>query len=80
MPDLVIQDIDPDVYERMRAAAKAKGTTLVQVARRVLEERFAPPKDNAWAEAERLRKKIGKVSGASTKMIRDDRDNHEPYR
>lgn len=39
-----------------------------------------PSKEETWAAADALRNKIGKVSGDSTKDIRADRDNDEPYR
>jgi hypothetical protein len=37
-------------------------------------------KEEAWAEADRLRAKIGRVSDDSTKIIREWRDNDERYR
>jgi hypothetical protein len=37
-------------------------------------------KEEAWAEADRLRAKIGRVSDDSTRIIREWRDNDERYR
>ncbi len=80
MPDLLVRDIDPEVYKRMKKAAEAQGKSLAQTAREVLAEKFKPSREEAWAEADRIRKKIGKVSGDSTQIIREWRDNKEPFR
>lgn len=80
MPDLLVRDIDPEVYKRMKKAAEAQGKSLAQTAREVLREKFKPSREEVWAEADRIRKKIGKVSGDSTQIIREWRDNDEPYR
>ena len=57
-----------------------KGKSLAQTAREALAEKFRPSKEEIWAAADRLRQKIGKVSGDSTADIREWRDNNEPYR
>jgi hypothetical protein len=80
MPDLLVRGIDREVFDRMRKAAEAQGKSLAQAAREALGEKFKPSKEELWAEADRLRKKIGKVSGDSTQIIREWRDNDEPYR
>ena len=80
MPDFLVRDLDPEVYERMRKAAEAQGKSLAQTAREALAEKFKPVKQEAWAEADRIRAKIGKVSGDSTEDIRAWRDNSERYR
>jgi macrodomain Ter protein organizer (MatP/YcbG family) len=80
MPDLLVRDIDPELYERMKKAAKAQRKSLAQAAREALADKFAPRKEDAWAAVDRIRAKIGKVSSDSTRLIREDRDNDEPYR
>ena len=80
MPDLLVRDLDADVYERLRKAADAQGKSLAQTARELLSEKLMPPKEEVWAAADRIRKKIGKVSGNSTADIREWRDNTERYR
>jgi hypothetical protein len=80
MTDLLVRDIDPDLYERIRKAADAQGKSLAQTAREALMEKFKPSKAEIWARADRLREKIGKLSGDSTDIIREWRDNDEPYR
>ncbi len=78
MPDLLIEDIDPALYERMQKRAQAEGKSLEQFVRDTVREAFR--KEDAWAAADRIREKIGKVSGDSTQIIREHRDNDEPYR
>ena len=80
MPDLLVRGIDPDVYDRMRKAAEAQGKSLAQTAREALGEKFKPSKDELWAEADRIRNRIGPLDGDSTEFIREWRDNDEPYR
>jgi plasmid stability protein len=80
MPDLLVRDLDADVYERLRKTADAQGKSLAQTARELLSEKLNPSKEEVWEKARRLREKIGKVSDDSTKIIRDWRDNKERYR
>ncbi|MCC7346610.1 MAG: ribbon-helix-helix protein, CopG family [Variibacter sp.] len=80
MTDLLVRDIDPDVYERLRKAAKAQGKSLSQAVRDMLAEQVKPSKEEIWAEADRIRA-MSPYSGIdSTDLIREDRDNDEPYR
>jgi plasmid stability protein len=80
MPDLLVPDLDPATYERLRQAAADRGKSLAQTARDLLTEKLQPSKAEVWAAADRLRNKIGKVSGDSTVDIREWRDNIDPYR
>ena len=80
MPDLLVRDLDAEVYERLRKTADAQGKSLAQTARELLSEKLMPSKEEVWAAADRIRKKIGTVSGDSTADIREWRDNSERYR
>jgi plasmid stability protein len=80
MPDLLVREIDPELYARIKKAAERLGKSLAQTAREALAEKFNPSKEEVWAAADRLRHKIGKVSDDSTVDIREWRDNREPYR
>jgi plasmid stability protein len=80
MPDLLVRNIDPEVYERMRKTADAEGKSLAQAARETLAERYKPSRQEAWARAQRLRERIGPLEGDSTEFIREWRDNDEPHR
>ena len=80
MPDLLVRKIDRKDYERLRQRAKAEGKSLGQTVREMIAEKLKPSKAEALAELDRIRKKIGKVSGDSTQIIREWRDNDEPHR
>lgn len=79
MPDLLVH-VDPTTHERLRQAAADRGKSLAEAARDLLAEKLRPSKAEVWAAADRLRKKIAKVSGNSTSDIREWRDNVDPYR
>jgi plasmid stability protein len=74
MPDLLVRNINPKDYERLRRRAKARGTSLGQTARELLSAQLKPATDEVWAEIDRIRERIGPVPGDSTKDIREDRD------
>ncbi len=80
MPDLLVRDIEPEIYERLKIAARRKGQSLAQAAREAIAEKFKPSKEEIWARIDEIRNKIGPVPGDSTALIREDRDNDEPYR
>jgi plasmid stability protein len=75
MPDLLVRDIDPDVFDRMRKAADAEGKSLAQTAREAFAEKFKPDqtKEEIWRAIDRLRESVGSVSGDSTEIIRKAR-------
>jgi plasmid stability protein len=80
MADLLVRDIDPDVYERLRKTAKAQGKSLSQTVRDLLAEKVKPSKEEIWAEIDRIRAMSAYSKVDSTDLIREDRDNDEPYR
>ena len=77
MPDLLVRDIDPDVYERMRRAAETQGKSLAQTVREALHEKFKAQASKAevWARIDAIRERIGPVPGDSTEIIRKMRDS-----
>jgi plasmid stability protein len=80
MPDLLVPDLDPATYDRLRQVAAKRGKSLAQTARDLLSEKLLPSKAETWAAADRLRRKIAKVSGNSTADIQEWRDNVDPHR
>jgi|GEM_PF-5430178 hypothetical protein len=80
MPDLLVPDLDPATYERLRQAAADRGKSLAQTARDLLVEKLQPSKAEVWAAGDRLREKIAMVSGNSTADVRQWRDNLDAYR
>jgi hypothetical protein len=77
MPDLRIEDIDSALYARIEKQAQSEGKSVEQFVRDTLSKAL---REEAWAQAGRIRKRIGPVSGDSTQIIREHRDNDEPYR
>jgi plasmid stability protein len=80
MVDILVRNIDAETAAQLKRKAKAQGKSVNDLARDALAQAAKPSKEEAWAEADRLRKKIGKVSFDSTKLIREWRDNKERYR
>ena len=80
MADILIRNIDDDTARRLKEKAKADGASVNETARQLITQGLKPSKEEAWAAADALRQKIGKVTGDSTDIIREWRDNKEPYR
>ena len=80
MADILIRNLDDDLARRLKEKAKAKGVSVNESAREAIAAYVKPSKEEARAAAEAFRKRIGKVSGDSTEIIREWRDNKEPYR
>ena len=80
MADILIRNLDDDIARRLKEKAKANGASVNETAREAIKAYVKPSKAEAWAEIDRIRAKIGKISGDSTADIREDRDNNERYR
>ncbi len=80
MANILVRNVDEATADRLKQKARAEGKSLNDIAREALEKAAKPGKEEIWAEADRLRKEIGKVSGDSTADIREWRDNKERYR
>lgn len=80
MVDILVRNVDQATADRLKARAKAEGKSVGDIAREALTAAAKPSKEEAWAEADAIRKKIGKASGDSTADIREWRDNDERYR
>jgi hypothetical protein len=74
MPDLLVRDIDPEVYKRMKKAAVDQGKSLAQTAREALANTFKISRDEVWAEIDRFRERIGRTKDSSLEDIREMRD------
>jgi len=75
MADILIRNLDDEIARRLKEKAKANGVSVNETAREAIKAYVKPSKEEAWAAADAIRKKIGKVTGDSTKDIREDRDN-----
>ena len=80
MVDILVRNLDEDTARRLKEKAKAKGASLSEAAREALAAYVKPTREEAWAATDRIRAKIGKVSGDVTADIRADRDNAERHR
>ncbi len=80
MVDILVRNVDEETARRLKEKAKAKGISVSDTVRDMIKAGVKPSKEEAWAAADAIRKKIGKVSGDSTQLIREDRDNQERYR
>jgi plasmid stability protein len=84
MVDILVRNVDDDTAARLKKKAKAAGKSVNDLAREALVNAAKPGKEEAWAQADRIREKIrarlGHDLSDSTADIRADRDNDEPYR
>ena len=80
MSSILVRNVADVTKAGLKKKAKTAGKSLNDVAREALDAAAKPSKQEAWAEADRIRAKIGKVSGDSTQIIREWRDNDEPHR
>jgi plasmid stability protein len=78
MVDILVRNVDGDTAKRLKSKAKAAGKSLNELAREALDNAAKPTKEEAWAEADRIRAKIrarlGRDVADSTPGIREDRD------
>jgi plasmid stability protein len=80
MVDILVRNVDDEVAKRLREKAAQNGKSLSDTAQEALRMYVMPSKAELIAEARRIRNSIGHVTGDSTALIREDRDNDEPYR
>jgi plasmid stability protein len=80
MKQMLVRNIDDEIAERFKAKAQEEGKSAEQVLRDLIAQYAGPTREQVVAEIDALRKRIGPVSGDSADLIREDRDNDEPYR
>ena len=80
MKQMLVRNIDEETAERFKARAQSEGKSAEQVLRDLIARYAGPTRAEVFAEIDALRKRIGPVTGDSTDLIREDRDNDEPYR
>lgn len=80
MAQVLVRNLEAEVVERLKAKARARGTSLEEIAREALRQAVKPMTDELWAEIDSIRERIGPIPGDSTVLIREDRDNDEPCR
>jgi plasmid stability protein len=75
MVDILVRNVDDTVAAQLKKKAKAAGKSVNDIAREALRAAAKPSKEEIWAEIDRVRKRIGKISSDSTADIREDRDS-----
>ena len=85
MAQILVRNLDDGVAERLKARALKAGKSLEQSVREILTEAATPSREDVWAEIDRLREAARERAGGTvpldaTALIREDRDNDEPYR
>ena len=79
MGDILVRNVDDDAIAQLKKKAKAAGKSVNEIAREALVAAAKPSKEAIWAEADRIRAKIGARVGHdlpdSTAGIREDRDS-----
>ncbi|GGK46303.1 ribbon-helix-helix domain-containing protein [Salinarimonas ramus] len=78
--DILIRDLEDQVVARLETLARARGVTLEEIAREALRAFVQPPVSDFPAIAARIRAMGPFFPGSSVDLIREDRDNDEPYR
>lgn len=78
MANIFVRNVDDEALARLKKKAKAAGKSVNELARQALLVAAKPSKEEAWAEADRIRAKIRARVGHdlpdSTPGIREDRD------
>jgi antitoxin FitA len=85
MGQILVRNLDDSVIERLEARALKAGKSLEQTVRDILTAAAKSSREEACAEADRIREAISLRHGAGidfdiTAAIREDRDNEESYR
>jgi plasmid stability protein len=79
MVDILVRNVDDEVARRLKDKAAASGRSLSDTAQEAFRQFVKPDKAELLAEARRIRA-MSPLSPDSTPLIREDRDNDEPYR
>lgn len=80
MVDILVRNVDDEVARRLKDKAAASGRSLGDTAKEALRQFVKPSRAELIEEARRIRA-MSPYSGVdSTDLIREDRDNDEPYR
>jgi plasmid stability protein len=80
MVDILVRNVEEAVAARMKDKAAAAGVSLNEMAREAFRQMVMPSKAEILAEIDRVRAMTPRRLSDSTPLIREDRDNDEPYR
>ena len=79
MVDILVRDVE-DFARGLKEKAKVAGVSLNEITRAALRKEVKPSKAEVLAELDRIRAMTPYSPVDSTELIREDRDNDEPYR
>lgn len=77
MLQLLIPDLDREMFDRLRARAGRNGRTIEEEAKSILATALRPDPAKVWAEIDAFREELaasGRAFSDSTELIREDRD------
>lgn len=80
MGQVIVRNLDDAVIERLKQSARARDQSLEQRLRDILTEAAKPSRAQLLAEMDRIRAMSNYTELDATDLIREDRDNDEPYR
>jgi plasmid stability protein len=80
MVDILVRNVDKDTARRLKEKAAAKGQSISETAREALKAYVKPNREELIKEMDRIRSMSPYSPIDSTDLIREDRDNDEPYR
>ena len=80
MVDILVRNVDDAVAARLKEKAKAAGKSVNETARDAIAAFVKGNKAAVIAEMNRIRALSQLSETDSTALIREDRDNDEPYR
>ena len=80
MVDILVRNVDDEIAKRLKEKATTKGTSLSETAREALTAFVKPSREEMVKELDRIRSMSPYSDVDSTRLIREDRDNDEPYR
>ncbi len=81
MAQVIIRNLDDEIVERLKQSARNRQQSLEQRLRDILREAAAPDRAELIEKMRECRLATkGKNLPDATDLIREDRDNDEPYR
>lgn len=80
MVDILVRNVDEETARRLKEKAKAEGASMSDAARELLKQGLKPRREELVKELDRIRAMSPYSDVDSADLIREDRDNDEPYR
>jgi plasmid stability protein len=80
MGDILVRKVDDDAIARLKQRAAAEKRSVNELAREAIERAARPSRAELLRRAAEIRAMSPYSDVDSTQLIREDRDNDEPYR